>query len=92
MEATDFWNRIKAKLAEKGKTQEWLCAQTGMDLQGLRNRIYKNRFPTIEEALKILEPKEITAECELHMGNAEATAWGCDLTYDYVKINADYRS
>ena len=45
-----------------------------------------------EEALKILEPKEITAECELHMGDAEATAWGCDLTYDYVKINADYRS
>ena len=45
-----------------------------------------------EEALRILEPKEITAECELHMGDAEATAWGCDLTYDYVKINADYRS
>ena len=45
-----------------------------------------------EEALRILEPKEITTECELHMGDAEATAWGCDLTYDYVKINADYRS
>jgi len=26
------------------------------------------------------------------MGDAKATAWGCDLTYDYVKINADYRS
>jgi len=26
------------------------------------------------------------------MGDAAATAWGCDLTYDYVKINADYRS
>ena len=45
-----------------------------------------------EEALRILEPKEITAECELHAGEFEATAWGCDLTYDYVKINADYRS
>ena len=45
-----------------------------------------------EEALKILEPEEITAEVELHQGNVEATAWGCDLTYDYVKINADYRS
>ena len=45
-----------------------------------------------EEALKILSPEEITAEVELHQGNAEATAWGCDLTYDYVKINADYRS
>ena len=45
-----------------------------------------------EEALKILETEEITAEVELHQGNVEATAWGCDLTYDYVKINADYRS
>ena len=39
-----------------------------------------------------VEPEEITAEVELHQGNVEATAWGCDLTYDYVKINADYRS
>jgi len=45
-----------------------------------------------EEALEILSPEEITAEVELHQGNVEATAWGCDLTYDYVKINADYRS
>ena len=45
-----------------------------------------------EEALKILSPEEITAEVEVHQGDAEATAWGCDLTYDYVKINADYRS
>ncbi len=45
-----------------------------------------------EEALRILEPEEITAEVELHQGDVEATAWGCDLTYDYVKINADYRS
>lgn len=45
-----------------------------------------------EEALKILKPEEITAEVELHQGEVEATAWGCDLTYDYVKINADYRS
>ncbi|HBE09218.1 MAG: bifunctional ornithine acetyltransferase/N-acetylglutamate synthase [Eubacterium sp.] len=45
-----------------------------------------------EEALSVLQPDEITAECILHEGNGEATAWGCDLTYDYVKINADYRS
>ena len=45
-----------------------------------------------EEALNILQPDEITAECDIKSGNYEATAWGCDLTYDYVKINADYRS
>ena len=45
-----------------------------------------------EEALNVLEPDEITAICDIKAGNFEATAWGCDLTYDYVKINADYRS
>ena len=45
-----------------------------------------------EEALRILSPAEITAEVNANQGEAEATAWGCDLTYDYVKINADYRS
>ena len=62
MEATDFWNRIKAKLADKGKTQEWLCNETGMDLQSMRNRIYKARFPSIEEALRILSVFDTTAE------------------------------
>ncbi|SEF99158.1 glutamate N-acetyltransferase [Eubacterium ruminantium] len=45
-----------------------------------------------EEALSVLQPDEITADCILQEGDGEATAWGCDLTYDYVKINADYRS
>lgn len=44
------------------------------------------------EATKILSAKEVTAIADVKMGNCEATAWGCDLTYDYVKINADYRS
>jgi len=34
----------------------------------------------------------VTAFVDMHMGDAEAVAWGCDLSYDYVKINADYRS
>ena len=45
-----------------------------------------------EEATKILSEIEVTAIADIKMGDAEATAWGCDLTYDYVKINADYRS
>ncbi len=45
-----------------------------------------------EEALSVLQPDEITADCILQEGDGKATAWGCDLTYDYVKINADYRS
>ena len=45
-----------------------------------------------EEATKILSEPEVTAIADVKMGDAKATAWGCDLTYDYVKINADYRS
>ncbi len=45
-----------------------------------------------KEATEILSPSEITAIVDIHKGECSATAYGCDLTYDYVKINADYRS
>lgn len=45
-----------------------------------------------EEAKKILEQEEIRIIVDLGCGGASAAAWGCDLTYDYVKINGDYRS
>ncbi len=45
-----------------------------------------------ETAKEILLEKEITILVDLNSGSAKATAWGCDLTYDYVKINGDYRS
>ena len=45
-----------------------------------------------EKAKEILLEKEITIEVALNQAQAEATAWGCDLTYDYVKINGDYRT
>lgn len=45
-----------------------------------------------EEATKILSAPEVRVLVDMKAGEAEATAWGCDLTYDYVKINGDYRS
>ena len=45
-----------------------------------------------EKAKEILLEKEIEIKVTLGDGNASATAWGCDLTYDYVKINGDYRT
>ncbi len=45
-----------------------------------------------EKAKEILLEEEITIAVKLGDGNAAATAWGCDLTYDYVKINGDYRT
>ena len=44
------------------------------------------------DALTILAEDEIIIAIDLNQGNAQATAWGCDLTYDYVKINGDYRT
>jgi len=45
-----------------------------------------------EKAKEILLEKEITIAVNLNSGSEAATAWGCDLTYDYVKINGDYRT
>ena len=45
-----------------------------------------------EQAKKVLSEDEITVDVSLGDGNASATAFGCDLTYDYVKINGDYRT
>ncbi len=45
-----------------------------------------------EEATKILSEPAVRVLVDMKMGDAQACAWGCDLTFDYVKINADYRS
>ena len=57
--------------------------------------VYKDGFGVEfneDEALKILKEDEIKVTINMNCGNYEATAWGCDLTYDYVKINGSYRS
>ena len=55
--------------------------------------MYKRQTDYSEElATKILSSSEVKAIIDIHNGEYKATAWGCDLTYDYVKINADYRS
>ncbi len=45
-----------------------------------------------EMATNILAPEKVVIIADVKMGEDKATAWGCDLTYDYIKINADYRS
>ena len=45
-----------------------------------------------DKALQILKEDEIEILVNLHDGDYEATAWGCDMTYEYVKINGEYRS
>ena len=58
-------------------------------------KIYEDGVSTgYDEAVAttILSEPEVTVVADMKMGTETATAWGCDLTYDYVKINADYRS
>ncbi|MCI2063143.1 MAG: bifunctional glutamate N-acetyltransferase/amino-acid acetyltransferase ArgJ [Eubacteriaceae bacterium] len=45
-----------------------------------------------DKALEILKEEEVNVEVDIHDGDADAYAWGCDLTYEYVKINGEYRS
>ncbi|MBQ3686868.1 MAG: bifunctional ornithine acetyltransferase/N-acetylglutamate synthase, partial [Treponema sp.] len=45
-----------------------------------------------EKALEVLSEDEIIVDVQCGDGSACGTAWGCDLTYDYVKINGDYRT
>ena len=45
-----------------------------------------------ERAKEILSQREVVIAVELHEGDQQAACWGCDLTYDYVKINGDYRT
>ena len=58
-------------------------------------KIVENGIPTDyseEKATEILSEKEVAVIADIKEGEESATAWGCDLTYEYVKINGDYRS
>jgi glutamate N-acetyltransferase/amino-acid N-acetyltransferase len=55
--------------------------------QGGRRPSYRE-----EDGQRVMKQSEITVRVDLHRGSATTTVWTCDLTYDYVKINADYRS
>ena len=60
-----------------------------------RLQVFDHGTPIVfdeEKSLQIMKAYAVTVYVDMHEGEAEATAWGCDLTYDYVKINADYRS
>ncbi|MCQ2518051.1 MAG: bifunctional ornithine acetyltransferase/N-acetylglutamate synthase [Lachnospiraceae bacterium] len=62
---------------------------------GKKMLIFKDGIPadySEEEAAQILSQPEVYVIADMKMGTETATAWGCDLSYDYVKINADYRS
>lgn len=89
------WGRILCALGYSGEKFDpdhmelWFESNEGKIL------IYKDGNAvdfSEEDATNILSAKEVRALVDIQMGEETATAWGCDLTYDYIRINADYRS
>lgn len=89
------WGRILCALGYSGVTFNPSAMELYFESAAGRILIYKDGCAadySEEEATRILSEPEVTVIVDMKCGNAEAAAWGCDLTYDYVKINADYRS
>ena len=89
------WGRILCALGYSGAKFDPEAVELYFESEAGRILIYKDGQAadySEEEATKILSCPAVTVVADMKMGEAQATAWGCDLTYDYVKINADYRS
>ena len=89
------WGRILCALGYSGVQFDPEKVDLYFESKAGKIKIIENGVSTgysEEEATKILSEDAVTAIADMKMGDASATAWGCDLTYDYVKINADYRS
>ncbi len=89
------WGRIMCALGYSGadfdpdKTDIYIESENG------KLKLVENGFATDyseEKATEILGADKVTCTCDVKDGGFSATAWGCDLTFDYVTINADYRS
>lgn len=89
------WGRILCALGYSGAKFDPEAIELYLESSAGKILIFKDGMAadySEEEATRILSCSEVTALVDMKMDEAEATAWGCDLTYDYVKINADYRS
>lgn len=89
------WGRIICALGYSGVTFDPEIVDLYIESEGKRLQLMENGMAadySEEEATKILSASHVTAIADMKDGKETATAWGCDLTYDYVKINGDYRS
>ena len=89
------WGRVLCAIGYSGAAVD--VARVGVSFASAAGEITVcengSGVPFSEEVAKtVLLEKEIEIRVTLGMGDASATAWGCDLTYDYVKINGDYRT
>lgn len=89
------WGRILCAMGYSGAQFDPEKVDLFFESKAGRLKIIENGVATDyseEEATKILSEPEVTAIADVKMGDCQATAWGCDLTHEYITINADYRS
>jgi len=89
------WGRVLCALGYSGAEIDVARVDVSFESPAGRVNVCENGagIPFSEDqASLVLAEEEIVIIITLHGGEAAATAWGCDLTYDYVKINGDYRT
>lgn len=89
------WGRILCAIGYSGEEVNVNTIDVTFKSLGGVLPVCKNGFGidfSEEKAKQVLSCDEIVIEIDLHLGLHKATAWGCDLTYEYVKINGDYRT
>ena len=87
------WGRIASTIGASGV----VCREEQLVIHYDDLLIYSDAFRELdpkreEEAYKIMKQERFTVRCDLGMGEGYYTAYGCDLSYEYVKINAEYRT
>jgi len=83
------WGRVLAAAGRSGAALE----ESKTELYIGATRVVQDGAPVAfdkKAVVKHLDGKEVAINLDLHLGNGEATAWGCDLSEEYVKINAEY--
>ena len=89
------WGRILCAMGYSGADFEPEKVDIYFESEAGRLKIVENGSATDyseEKATQILSKNPVIAIADVKQGDVKATAWGCDLTFDYVRINADYRS
>lgn len=89
------WGRILCALGYADAAFDQYKAELKISSPGGELLMFENGVPqdfSEDKALQILSEPEIQIDVQVRLGPADATAWGCDLSYEYVKINGEYRS
>ena len=89
------WGRILCALGYSGELFNPRTVDLSFENSKGRVEVYHQGVPLDfdeEKAKVILSEQEVKIYVKMNEGTAKASAWGCDLTYDYVKINGDYRT